>query len=145
MRIKSSSEADTAQIAAEFASKLKGGDVVLLSGTLGVGKSVFARALIRSICKDDELEVPSPTFTLVQTYEAPLGSISHYDLYRLENQEDIYEIGWEEALGFDLVLVEWPERLGEKIPEERYEIGISLDPKNETHRFIDIANKVTTK
>ncbi|MDD3020872.1 MAG: tRNA (adenosine(37)-N6)-threonylcarbamoyltransferase complex ATPase subunit type 1 TsaE [Alphaproteobacteria bacterium] len=107
----SASEDDTIRIATDFARNLTRGDVVLLDGDLGAGKSVFARAVIRSLVQDSELDVPSPTFTLVQTYDSKAGEIYHFDLYRLKDPEEIFELGWEEALS-GIVLVEWPERLG---------------------------------
>lgn len=115
--ITSASEADTQAEAARVAAAMKGGDVLLLEGDLGAGKTVFARALIRALAGDSGLEVPSPTFTLVQTYDTPRGIVWHFDLYRLEEPEEIYEIGWEEALAGGIVIVEWPERLAGRLPE----------------------------
>jgi tRNA threonylcarbamoyladenosine biosynthesis protein TsaE len=115
--ITSASEADTQAEAVRLAATMKGGDVLLLEGDLGSGKTVFARALIRALAGDSALEVPSPTFTLVQTYDTPRGMVWHFDLYRLEEPEEIYEIGWEEALAGGIVVVEWPERLGGLLPE----------------------------
>src|SRR5476651_1643231 len=96
--ITSAGEADTQAEAVRLAATMKAGDVLLLEGDLGSGKTVFARALIRALADDSSLEVPSPTFTLVQTYDTPRGTVWHFDLYRLEEPEEIYEIGWEEAL-----------------------------------------------
>jgi len=114
--ITSASEADTQAEAARLAAAMKGGDVLLLEGDLGAGKTVFARALIRALADDSALEVPSPTFTLVQTYDTPRGTVWHFDLYRLEEPQEIYEIGWEEALAGGIVIVEWPERLAGLLP-----------------------------
>ncbi|MFP4098738.1 MAG: tRNA (adenosine(37)-N6)-threonylcarbamoyltransferase complex ATPase subunit type 1 TsaE, partial [Alphaproteobacteria bacterium] len=79
------------------------------------------------LCGDKGMEVPSPTFTLLQTYDSKLGVLWHFDLYRLCDPDEIYEIGWEEALGRDdgVVLVEWPERLGDLMPGGAFEIYIS--------------------
>ncbi|MCF8496260.1 MAG: tRNA (adenosine(37)-N6)-threonylcarbamoyltransferase complex ATPase subunit type 1 TsaE [Alphaproteobacteria bacterium] len=107
----SNSEEDTARIAKALAPQLTGREIILLRGELGAGKSVFARALIRALCGDPALEVPSPTFTLVQIYEGEKGEIHHFDLYRLRDPEEIRELGWEETAGNALMLVEWPERL----------------------------------
>lgn len=122
--IKASSEAETQVAAVRLADALKAGDVVMLRGPLGSGKTVFARALIRALAGDTSLEVPSPTFTLVQTYETPRGTIWHFDLYRLEDTDEVYEVGWEEALSGGIVLVEWPERLGSLAPKKAIEVMI---------------------
>lgn len=104
-------EADTLRFGAELGAQLKAGDVVYLAGDLGAGKSTLARGLIRSLTSPDQ-EVPSPTFTLVQTYEGRDFDIAHFDLYRLETPEDIYETGLFDMTEDHLCLIEWPERLG---------------------------------
>ena len=83
----------------------------------GSGKTTLARAILRAAAGDPALIVPSPTFTLVEVYETPRGAYWHFDLYRLETPEQIYELGWEEALAEGIVLVEWPERLGTLLPK----------------------------
>lgn len=134
----SRSEAQTAQIAAGFAADVQDGDIICLFGTLGMGKSVFARSLIRTLCGDENLDVPSPTFTLVQTYDALEGfPIWHFDLYRLKDAEEIYELGWEEALSEGIALIEWPERLGALKPRKTIEITLSSGDTPEERR-IDI-------
>ncbi len=105
-------EKATEALARKIAACSKVGDVIYLRGTLGMGKSSFARAFIRSLAGDKNLEVPSPTFTLVQTYENLSTPVWHFDLYRLESPEEIDEIGIEEALSSAVSLIEWPERLG---------------------------------
>jgi len=110
---------ETAKLAADFASTLHAGDVVLLKGDLGTGKSTFARALIRALCGQDT-EVPSPTFTLVQTYEAPAFTLWHFDLYRLQPIDPLHELGIEEALTTGVSLIEWPEHGGNIFPKESY-------------------------
>ena len=100
---------------------------ITLQGPLGVGKSVFARALIRHLAQNPTLEIPSPTFTLLQTYDTPQGPVWHYDLYRLGDAAEIYELGWEEALQSALILIEWPERLGPLLPQQRMDIVITPD------------------
>ena len=102
----------TADLAQKIASCAKIGDVIYLRGTLGMGKSSFARAFIRSQSDVKNLEVPSPTFTLVQTYMDLKVPVWHFDLYRLECPEEIDEIGIDEALSSAVSLIEWPERLG---------------------------------
>ncbi len=132
----SHSEQDTIDIARNIAPDFKAGDVVALFGDLGAGKSVFCRSLIRMLLSDPDLNVPSPTFSLVQTYEAPEFEIWHFDLYRLENPEDLYELGWEEALSGNLTLIEWPERIAPLLPEET--IRISIRETGEDGRVITI-------
>lgn len=109
-------EAATEQLGATLAARLKPGDVVGLKGPLGSGKTTLARAILRAAAGDPALIVPSPTFTLVETYETPRGAFWHFDLYRLETPEQVYELGWEEALAEGIVLIEWPERLGSLLP-----------------------------
>ncbi len=124
--IETASEEETARFAAGLAPQLRRGDAIMLHGALGSGKTVFARALIRALTGDPDLEVPSPTFTLVQTYDTALGPLWHFDLYRLNREEEIYELGWEDALaGGGLVLVEWPGRLGRLLPGSRLDIFLS--------------------
>lgn len=118
-------EKETIAVAVHFASSLHRGDVVLLHGDLGMGKSVFARAVIRALSGDDVLAVPSPTFTLIQNYDTEHGVIWHFDLYRVHEPEEVYEIGWEDALAEGIVLVEWPERLGFLKPEKTIDITLS--------------------
>ena len=115
---------ETAQIAQDIAGSLHPRDVILLRGELGVGKSTFARALIQALC-GAHTEVPSPTFTLVQTYETPKFVLWHFDLYRLEHPEEIHELGIEEAYGTGVCLIEWPERLGTFLPQNYIEIELS--------------------
>lgn len=131
-------EDETLSLATETAKALKPGDVICLHGTLGMGKTVFARGLIRTLCNDENLDIPSPTFTLVQTYESPKFEIYHFDLYRLENAEEIYELGWEEALHGGVSLIEWPERLGSLLPSRRLDITLKALDNNPQARQIEI-------
>lgn len=105
--------AATEALGRALAPHLAVGEAVLLYGPLGAGKSTLARALIRALTTPDE-EVPSPTFTLVQYYDAE-PPLAHFDLYRLDRPEEVREIGLVEALDDGAVLVEWPERLGEDL------------------------------
>ncbi|MBA4465675.1 tRNA (adenosine(37)-N6)-threonylcarbamoyltransferase complex ATPase subunit type 1 TsaE, partial [Cylindrospermopsis raciborskii CS-506_A] len=111
---------------------LQAGDLVTLSGDLGAGKTTFARALIRILTDDPSLEVPSPTFTLVQTYETPRFPVVHADLYRVSGIDELAELGWEEAAEGSLVLVEWPERVGFLTEAERLDVTIGLVPNGST-------------
>lgn len=123
----SQSEEQTAKIAASLAEISKKGDIWALHGTLGMGKSVFARAFIQKLTAAKE--VPSPTFTLVQMYAAPNFEIYHYDLYRLEKAGDIFELGVEEAFYEGVCLVEWPEKMENLAPRNMWNITISPDAK----------------
>lgn len=112
-------EAATAALARALAARLRPGDAVALSGDLGAGKTSFARALINALprtaperSESAPEEVPSPTFTLVQVYERRPAAVWHFDLYRLQDPEEILELGLDEALAEGIVLIEWPERLG---------------------------------
>lgn len=108
-------EMATARFAEDIAPVLMRGDTLLLEGEIGAGKSAFARALIRARLNRFE-EVPSPTFTLVQTYEAPDGDIWHCDLYRMSHPDEALELGLEEAFETAICLIEWPDRLGDAAP-----------------------------
>src|SRR3990167_7257378 len=123
MDILTHSPEETAEIAGKVASRLLPGDIILLKGELGAGKTTFVRALIQALC-GLETEVPSPTFTLVQTYETPRFLLWHFDLYRLKHPEEIFELGIEEAYGSGVSLIEWPERLGANLPKDY--LGIEL-------------------
>ena len=114
------------QCAASLATTLRPGDVILLSGPLGAGKSTFARALIRAACADPLLDVPSPTYTLVQSYDAPTLTLHHFDLWRLTTPDSLAELGWDDALA-DIVLVEWPDRLGPLAPAAALRIVFEID------------------
>jgi tRNA threonylcarbamoyladenosine biosynthesis protein TsaE len=102
-------EAATTALAARLAKRARPGDLLLLTGPLGAGKTSFARAFIRARAGDPALVIPSPSFTLVQTYEMTIP-IWHYDLWRLSGPAALEELGWDEAQS-GIVLVEWPERL----------------------------------
>lgn len=118
-------EAATARLGEAIARVLQVGDVVCLSGPLGAGKSTLARALIRALTTPDE-DVPSPTFTLVQFYEGPRLKVAHFDLYRLTDPDEAYELGLDEALDEGAALIEWPERLQGRLQGDRLDIEIAL-------------------
>ena len=104
---------------------LQAGDVVTLQGNLGSGKTTFARAILQSYgVKGD---IPSPTYTLLQTYETDHGLVVHMDLYRLKSALELDEIGWEDALHDGIALIEWPERAEVYLPEDRLNILFSID------------------
>jgi len=118
------SEAATQALAARVTRIARAGDVIALRGELGSGKTSFARGFIRALGRGDE-EVPSPTFTLLEIYELAGLRVWHFDLYRLAKPEDVYELGFEEALAGGVMLIEWPERLGSLLPRERLDVILS--------------------
>jgi len=126
-------ERATEALGATLAGRLRIGDVVGLKGDLGAGKTTLARAIIRAAAGDPELIVPSPTFTLVEVYETPRGTFWHFDLYRLEAAEQVYELGWEEALAEGIALVEWPERLGRLLPKH---LSVTLEMEDDGRRAL---------
>jgi tRNA threonylcarbamoyladenosine biosynthesis protein TsaE len=117
--------AATAALAGRVAGVAQRGDVVGLSGPLGSGKTTFARAFVAARA-GRAIEVPSPTFTLVQSYELPDGTIFHFDLYRLERADDAIELGIDEAFADAISLIEWPERLGDLLPAARLDVRLSI-------------------
>ena len=130
----SKSEKDTKKLAETLAQKAKRGDVFALFGTLGMGKSVFARAFIQKLT--DAKEVPSPTFTLVQQYEASDFEIYHFDLYRLKSPDEVFELGFEEAVYEGVCLIEWPEQAGNWLPRDIFKIEIT---SNKNDRIFKIS------
>jgi tRNA threonylcarbamoyladenosine biosynthesis protein TsaE len=129
---------ETASLAAALALALRPGDVVALKGDLGAGKTTFARGLIAALAAEAGQappEVPSPTFTLVQTYDFPRATIWHFDLFRIERPEDALELGLDEALGDGIALIEWPERLGALLPQGRIEVAIDFSSEPEARRI----------
>lgn len=138
MKKRVENEQDLVPLAAAVGRMLRPGDVVTLKGDLGAGKTAFARALINSLADAPE-EVPSPTFTLVQTYDLPTISIWHFDLYRLaEKEADILELGWEEARQSGVALVEWADRLGGFLPQDRLEIDIAFVKDSDNARDVTL-------
>lgn len=130
-------EAATADLAAALAPILRPGDVVALDGDLGAGKTAFARALINALPGEPE-DVPSPTFTLVQTYERGGIEIWHFDLYRLEDPEEALELGIEDAFLDAVSLIEWPDKLGPLLPRSLLRVTLS-NGATETARDITLS------
>ncbi|MBA4793611.1 tRNA (adenosine(37)-N6)-threonylcarbamoyltransferase complex ATPase subunit type 1 TsaE [Phenylobacterium sp.] len=128
-------EAATQRLGAALAKALQPGEAICLTGPLGAGKSTLARALIRARTTPDE-DVPSPTFTLVQFYEGEGLPIAHFDLYRLSDPDEAYEIGLDEALDEGAAIVEWPQRLEGRLPPHRLDIEIALDGEARRVRLI---------
>ena len=118
-------EAATLALGAKLAAVLRPGDCVALRGDLGAGKTSLARGLIQS--RLGAVDVPSPTYTLVQVYDLPNYELWHCDLYRLDAPEDAYELGLMDALEDVVSLIEWPDRLGGLLPDAAMEIMIEFD------------------
>jgi tRNA threonylcarbamoyladenosine biosynthesis protein TsaE len=118
--------AETEALGARLAAVLRTGDTVLLFGDLGAGKTTLARGLVGAWTGDGG-ETPSPTYTLVQTYEGAPGELWHFDLYRLESPDDAAELGLDEALETGVAVIEWPERLGGRAPADRLELRLAMD------------------
>jgi N-acetylmuramate 1-kinase len=121
-------EQATARFAIDVACALEPGDLVTLSGDLGAGKTTFARALIRCLAGDDTIEVPSPSFTLLQSYELPRFTVVHADLYRLSSAGELSEIGFDDLPEETVVLMEWPDRAAGLLPPNRLDISFTLAP-----------------
>jgi tRNA threonylcarbamoyladenosine biosynthesis protein TsaE len=117
--------AATESLAGRLASVARAGDCILLEGPLGAGKTALARAFLRAAAGDPAMEVPSPSFTLVQIYDTKIGPVFHYDLWRLDGPSSLAELDWEDALD-GIVLVEWPDRLGPLRPAEALTITLRL-------------------
>jgi tRNA threonylcarbamoyl adenosine modification protein YjeE len=126
-------EAATAAFAARISALATPGDIIALKGDLGAGKTSFARAFIRAR-GDAHQEVPSPTFTLVQVYQADDAAIWHFDLYRVRVAEEAWELGIEEAFACGVSLIEWPERLGPLLPQHHLEITLVFGEQPEARR-----------
>jgi tRNA threonylcarbamoyl adenosine modification protein YjeE len=122
-------ESTTLAIAAAQAAWLEPGDFVALAGDLGAGKTAFARGLLRALAEAPDLEAPSPTFTLMQVYDAPRGPVVHADFYRLRGPTELANLGWEEAIDGAIAIVEWPEKVAQALPSDRLEVAIRFDAK----------------
>jgi tRNA threonylcarbamoyladenosine biosynthesis protein TsaE len=132
--------AATERLAGRIAAAARAGDAILLEGPLGAGKSAFARAFLRAASHDPALDVPSPTFTLVQSYDTPRFRAHHFDLWRLTGPDALDELGWDDARS-DVVLVEWPDRLGPLCPEDALTVALapSGPPSCNTARMATLA------
>ena len=125
-------EAATERFAAGIARLAHRGDVIALWGDLGAGKTTFARGFLRTLGIVED--VPSPTFTLVQSYATGDLTTYHFDLYRIESAEEIYELGIEDAFADGISLIEWPDRLGGLLPEDRLDITLDIVPSGRRAR-----------
>lgn len=124
-------EAASIRFAERLAAELRPGDLVTLGGDLGAGKTTFARAMIRAMTRSPQLEVPSPTYTLMQTYDAPDFRIVHADLYRVADVTELVELGWEDAAENAIVLCEWAEKAGDILTPDRLEARFDIPPGGE--------------
>ncbi len=131
------SEDDTVALARQFASTARAGDCILLAGEIGAGKSTFARAFIRARLQNPSEDVPSPTFTLVQTYEHADGDIWHCDLYRLAAPDEVLELGLDEAFTEAICLIEWPDRLGDLAPSHATTLHLTASSEGHIVRRTD--------
>jgi tRNA threonylcarbamoyladenosine biosynthesis protein TsaE len=138
-------ESATHALARALAGMAGPGDVIALAGDLGVGKTSFARAFINALPapwgtagggEGDEEEVPSPTFTLVQVYERAPAPVWHVDLYRIEQPEEAEELGLEDAFASAITLIEWPERLGGRLPADRLDLRLSYGDAPDARRAV---------
>ncbi|MGL4285880.1 MAG: tRNA (adenosine(37)-N6)-threonylcarbamoyltransferase complex ATPase subunit type 1 TsaE [Phreatobacter sp.] len=121
-------EAATLKLAMDLAMAVQVNDIVTLSGELGSGKSTLARALVRALAEDDKLDVPSPTFAIIQPYDLARFPVIHADLYRVTSPDEITELGWDDVSENALLLVEWPDRLGGALSGDRLEVELALSP-----------------
>jgi hypothetical protein len=122
-------EQATERLVTDIAAALDPGDLVTLSGDLGAGKTTFARAMIRYLADNPAIPVPSPTFTLMQTYDLPRFPVVHADLYRLEGPGELAELGFDDLPRDAVVLLEWPDRAAGFLPPDRLDVAFTLDPK----------------
>jgi tRNA threonylcarbamoyladenosine biosynthesis protein TsaE len=125
MQYISKSESDTLAIAHQIARGAKKGDIYALYGTLGAGKTVFAKGFITALAPQTG-EVPSPTFTLLQTYETPDFEVYHFDMYRLKKPLEAYEIGIEDAFAEGVSLIEWPEKITGVLPKKHIAVTFEI-------------------
>ena len=122
-------EQATRRLMVDVAAQLDPGDLITLSGDLGAGKTTFARALIRHLAGDETIEVPSPTFTLMQSYALPRFDLVHADLYRLSGPAELAELGFEDLGANAVTLLEWPDRAAGFLPPDRLDIAFTLSPQ----------------
>ncbi len=132
-------EQATLRLVVDIAAALEPGDLITLSGDLGAGKTTFARAMIRHLADDPDIPVPSPSFTLVQTYELPKFTVVHADLYRLDGPGELAELGFDDLPKDAVVLLEWPDRAAGFLPADRLDIAFTLAPQlGSQHRNVRI-------
>lgn len=116
MIIDISKPSDTIKFANDFAKRVRPGQPILLYGTLGVGKTFFTSHLIKALTKSNT-DVPSPTFSILQNYTCDIGDISHYDLYRIKGEDELFELDIDNALNNNITIIEWPEIIEDYVKE----------------------------
>jgi tRNA threonylcarbamoyl adenosine modification protein YjeE len=124
-------EAATQRLAVDIAQAVEPGTLITLSGDLGAGKTTFARALIRVLAGNPSISVPSPTFTIVQTYDLPRFTVVHADFYRLASPDELTELGLDDIPEDAVMLVEWPDRAGDTWPADRIDLSFTLSPEHD--------------
>ncbi|MGH6995570.1 MAG: tRNA (adenosine(37)-N6)-threonylcarbamoyltransferase complex ATPase subunit type 1 TsaE, partial [Stellaceae bacterium] len=122
-------ERATERLTVDIAAAIEPGDLVTLSGDLGAGKTMFARAMIRHLAGDPSVEVPSPTFTLTQSYALPRFTLVHADLYRLSGPAELAELGFDDDADGTVTLLEWPDHAAGLLPADRLDIAFTLAPQ----------------
>ncbi|MCF8494624.1 MAG: tRNA (adenosine(37)-N6)-threonylcarbamoyltransferase complex ATPase subunit type 1 TsaE [Rickettsiaceae bacterium] len=128
-------EEDSKNLAIQIANEIKPGNIITFSGDLGAGKTFLCRQIIKQLC-GPETNVTSPTFNLLQIYDWNDCSIYHYDLYRLKNPSEIYELGIEEAMTANVCLIEWPELIKAILPNDIIAINIEIVDDNKRRVFV---------
>jgi len=137
-------EAATRRLMLDISALIEAGDLITLSGDLGAGKSTFARAFIRHAAGDETIEVPSPTFTLMQSYELPRYRLLHADLYRISHADELTELGFDELRDGAVTLLEWPDRAEAMLPQDRLDVALTLAPdKGPTFRHVRVTGTGT--
>ena len=127
-------------IAKLFAKNLEKTDIIALNGSLGTGKTSFSRFLIQAIANDD-LTVSSPTFNILNIYNLDDIDIYHYDLYRIENENDIYELAIDDAMTYGITIIEWPDIMKNQLPEKTIYFNINIaNEDNDNERHVSISS-----
>lgn len=133
---KSNSSKDTMNFAKKLASKLKNGDIIVLTGELGAGKTKFTEGFLSYFGLQDEIS--SPTFTIVNEYKKDDINIYHFDVYRLENSDEFYAIGGEEYFSNGICIIEWGEMIKDTLPKDYIQITFSKDDLDENVRVLNV-------
>ena len=135
-KFKSNNEIETKQFAKKFAAKLNKGDIIVLTGELGSGKTKFTEGILEYFNLQDEIS--SPTFTIVNEYSTPNVPIYHFDVYRLEDEDEFLEIGGEEYFEKGVCIIEWGEMIQNLLPKDYIKITFSKDDEDENVRVLNV-------